>query len=82
MDRVKRLQMVTEVVLEFRTQLKNDMNVDEIGSVILDIVREFQDLQLYELMREAYNQRQSPQMAIDCLNEAISYLYNKIDEYR
>lgn len=79
MDEYTRIQLVAEVVLEFQTQLKNDFEVDKIGSMVLEIVQSFQDLKLYEIVREAYEKREEPKEAILLLKDALAYLHKKLD---
>ncbi|WP_374724375.1 hypothetical protein [Calidifontibacillus erzurumensis] len=80
MDELTKLQLLTEAVLEFRTQLRNANDVNELGQMVLDIMKQAKDRQLIELVQEAYEQRENRQNAIQILTEAITYLHGKIDQ--
>ncbi|NSL51014.1 hypothetical protein [Calidifontibacillus erzurumensis] len=80
MDELTKLQLLTEAVLEFRTQLRNANDVNELGQMVLDIMKQAKDRQLIELVQEAYEQRENRQNAIHILTEAITYLHGKIDQ--
>lgn len=79
MDEMTRLQLLTEAVLEFRTHINSDLKVESIGKMVIDIVQNANDPQLLELVQTAYKQRENRQVAYDILNEAMSYMYEKID---
>lgn len=79
MDELTRLQLLTEAVMEFRTLLRNGMEVDEFGQMVLEIVQQANDRQLLELVQEAYAGRQKSFAAIEILTEAMSYMHDKID---
>ncbi|WP_017755352.1 hypothetical protein [Calidifontibacillus oryziterrae] len=80
MDELMRLQLLTEAVLEFKTQIKNDFEVDKMGEMVLEIVEQANDPQLLEFVEHAYDQRHNRNVAIDILNEALSYMHTKIDQ--
>lgn len=80
MDELTRLQLITEAVMEFRTQLKNDFKVDEIGQMVIEIIEKSNDSQLLQFVQEAYTQRKNREAAIDILTEAMSYMHEKIDQ--
>lgn len=80
MDELTRLQLLTEAVMEFRTQLRNDFEVDNFGQMVVEIVRKSNDSHLIELVEEAYKQRNNSKAAIDILTEAMSYMHDKIDQ--
>lgn len=80
MDELTRLQLLTEVVMEFRTLLRNGMEVDEFGQMVLEIVQQANDRHLLELVQEACAQRQKSFAAIEILTEAMSYMHGKIDQ--
>ncbi|WP_102346471.1 hypothetical protein [Bacillus sp. Marseille-P3661] len=80
MDELTRLQLITEAVMEFKTQLKNDFEVDQMGEMVMEIIENAQDHQLYELVKQAYVQRHNRQVAIDILNEAMSYMHSRIEQ--
>lgn len=80
MDELTRLQLLTEAVMEFRTLLRNGMEVDEIGQMILEVVQQGNDRHLLELVQEAYAQREKSFAAIEILTEAMSYMHDKIDQ--
>lgn len=82
MDELMRLQLLTEAVLEFKTQIKNDFEVDRIGEIVLEIVQQSNDPQLLEFVEQAYEQRHNRHAAIDILNETMSYMHAKIDQYQ
>jgi hypothetical protein len=80
MDELTRLQLLTEAVMEFRTMLRNGLEVDEFGQMVLEIVQQANDRHLLELVQEAYEQRQKSFSAIEILTEAMNYMHNKIDQ--
>ena len=82
MDELTRLQLLTEAVMEFRTQLRNGFEVDNFGQMILEIVQQANDQHLSELVIEAYNQRNTNfgLVSIEILTEAMNYMHDKIDQ--
>ncbi|WLR52969.1 hypothetical protein LC040_08825 [Bacillus tianshenii] len=79
MNELQRLQLVAEAVLEFKTQIKNDFEVEKVGRLVLDIVRGMQDEQLTALVEEAYQQLPDYTAATQCLSEAQSYIDRRLD---
>lgn len=80
MDELTKIQLITEAVLEFRTQIKNGFEVDNFGQVVLEIVQTSNDHHVIEIVQEAYKQRHNSLAAIEILTEAMSYLHEKIDQ--
>ena len=76
---LERLQMIAEVVLEFRTQLKNDLEVEAVGEILYNIVKEYHDAKLYELISQAFELKNNPPAAIQYVNKALAYLHEKIE---
>ncbi|MYL64688.1 hypothetical protein GLW07_15120 [Bacillus hwajinpoensis] len=77
---LQRLQILTEVVREYKTALHMDQNKSEVGREVLDIVMNSQDLVLYGHVKRAKDIDKFPGEAIKHLDQATSYLHEKIDE--
>lgn len=80
MDELTRLQLLTEAIMEFRTLLRNGMEVEEIGQMVLEVIQQGNDKHLLELVQEAYAQRDKSFAAIEILTEAMNYMHDKIDQ--
>lgn len=81
MDTLTRLQMLTEVVTEFKTALLNDQQPDQIGRFVLDIANDSDDGILYDLVLNAYLKMGDEKSAVQSLDKAIHHLYQRIEEY-
>ncbi|WP_458412933.1 hypothetical protein ACNQFZ_19300 [Schinkia sp. CFF1] len=82
MDELTRLQLLTEAIMEYRTQFRNGREVDQFGQMIIGIVEQANDPHLLELVQEAYNQRNQSfgLSSVEILTEAMNYMHDKIDQ--
>ncbi|WP_347550882.1 hypothetical protein ABFG93_04140 [Pseudalkalibacillus hwajinpoensis] len=77
---LKRLQILTEVVREYKTAIHMDQKKEDVGREVLDIVMNSQDLVLYGHVKRAKEIDAFPGEAIKHLDQATAYLHEKIDE--
>ncbi|WP_270181549.1 hypothetical protein [Alkalihalobacillus sp. CinArs1] len=77
---IQRLQILAEVIREYKTAIHMDQRKDEIGSEVLEIIMNSQDLVLYGHVKRAKEIDRFPGEAIKHLDEATAYLHDKIDE--
>ncbi|MDO6658602.1 hypothetical protein [Anaerobacillus sp. 1_MG-2023] len=77
---LQRLQILTEVVREYKTAIHMDQKKDEVGREVLDIVMNSQDLVLYGHVKRAKDVDKFPGEALKHLDQATKYLHEKIDE--
>lgn len=79
---LERLQVLVEIVREFKTALLLDRDdLFRVSSLVMDIVQEYQDLVLYDHVLNAQLKKDKHrEEAIKHLDDATQYLYDKIDE--
>jgi hypothetical protein len=76
---LERLQVLTEIVSEFRFAILNDNEPEKMGQLVLEVVQETGDGKLQDMVLNAYLKLADRETAIRYLNEARDYLYEKID---
>jgi hypothetical protein len=76
---LERLQVLTEIVSEFRFAILNDNEPEKMGQLVLEVVQETGDGKLQDMVLNAYLKLTDRETAIRYLNEARDYLYEKID---
>jgi 6-pyruvoyl-tetrahydropterin synthase len=76
---LERLQVLTEIVSEFRFAILNDNEPEKTGRLVLEVVQEARDDKLQDMVLNAYLKLTDRETAIRYLNEARDYLYEKID---
>ncbi|WP_027724204.1 hypothetical protein [Tuberibacillus calidus] len=79
MSDLERLQVLTEIVSEFRFAILNDNEPEKMGQLVLEVVQETGDGKLQDMVLNAYLKLTDRETAIRYLNEARDYLYEKID---
>ncbi|HET6871842.1 MAG TPA: hypothetical protein VFH42_02525 [Sporolactobacillaceae bacterium] len=79
MGNLERLQILTEVVSEFRSAILMDREPDKTGQIVLEVIQESGDETLHDYVLNAYLKLNDPETAVRYLNDARNYLYNKID---
>lgn len=81
MDELTRLQMLTEVVTEFKTALLSDREAGQIGRMVLDIANDADDGILFDKVQTAFLKMSDKKAAVEVLNQAISHLHEEIDRH-
>ena len=76
---LERLQVLTEIVSEFRFAILNDNEPEKTGRLVLEVVQEARDDKLQDMVLNAYLKLTDRETAIRYLNEARDYLYEKIN---
>lgn len=79
MSDLERLQVLTEIVREFKTAVLNEIEPEKTGSFIMEIIQETGDTQLADYVLQAYLRLSQPNIAVDYLDQATVYLHEKID---
>lgn len=80
MNNLERLQVLTEIIREFKTAILNEIEPEKTGSLILEIIQESGDAELADYVLQAYLRLSQPTTAVEYLDEATKYLHNKIDQ--
>lgn len=80
MDALTRLQMLTEVVTEFKTALLSGRQPDQIGRMVVDIANDSEDGILYDHVLNAYLKMSNEKAAVEALDEATRHLHEEIDK--
>lgn len=81
MEHLERLQVLTELVREFKTALMMDDRVEEVSNSVIEIIAQVKDPKLNDFIQQAYTHRKNSQKAIPYLDHAITYLHNQIDQW-
>lgn len=81
MDALTRLQMLAEVVTEFKTALLSDRQPDQVGRMVVDIANESEDGILYDLVLNAYLKMSNEKAAVHSLDEATRHLDQQMDKF-
>jgi hypothetical protein len=76
---LERLQILTEIVSEFRTAILMDTEPEKTGRLVVEVIQETGDETLQEFVLNAYLNLNDPEAAVRYLNDARTYLHNKID---
>lgn len=79
MDHLERLQILTEIVGEFRTAILLDNEPEKTGRLVLEVIQESGDDALQEYVLNAYLKLNDQEAAVRSLNDARDYLFGKID---
>lgn len=79
MTELERLQVLTEVVREFKTAVLNEDEPEKTGSLILEVIQETGDTMLADFILQAYLRIKQPEVAVSYLDQATRYLYEQID---
>lgn len=79
MGNLEKLQILTEVVSEFRTAILMENQPEKTGQLVLEVIQQTGDSILEEYVLNAYLKLSEPEEAVKLLNDARDYLYNKID---
>ncbi|GGH86097.1 hypothetical protein JOD43_000681 [Pullulanibacillus pueri] len=80
MGNLERLQILTEIVSEFKTAILMDKEPDKTGRLVLEVIQEAGDDELSDFVLNAYLKLVNPQTAVQYLDKARDYLYSKIDQ--
>lgn len=79
MGELERLQVLVEVVREFKTAILNDIEPNKTGMAVLEIIQAAGDTHLADLVLQAYLKHSNMDEAVSYLDQATDYLYDKID---
>ncbi len=79
MTQLERLQILTEIVREFKTAILNDDEPEKTGGLILEVIQETGDTQLADFILQAYLRIKQPEVSVKYLDQATSYLHEQID---
>lgn len=77
--RLERLQILTEVVREFKTAILNDIEAKKTGQLVLEVMQSAGDAWLSDQILHAYTSLNNVPVATYYLDEATRYLHNEID---
>ncbi|MFC4619607.1 hypothetical protein ACFO4N_12870 [Camelliibacillus cellulosilyticus] len=80
MGDLERLQILTEIIGEFKTAIMMDQEAEKTGRLVLEVIQETGDDQLTAAVMNAYMKRTNIESAVHYLNDAISYLHHCIDQ--
>ncbi|WP_085521880.1 hypothetical protein [Tuberibacillus sp. Marseille-P3662] len=81
-QQLERLQILTEIVSEFKTALLMDQSPDKTGQMVLEVIQESGDQTLTDHVLNAYLRLSDPSTAVSYLDQATQYLHQKIDEFQ
>ena len=79
MSNLERLQVLTEIVSEFRTAILMDNQPEKTGRIVLEVIQESGDDALQDFVLNAYLKLTDRETAVRYLNDARDYLYDQID---
>ncbi|GGE50049.1 hypothetical protein GCM10011391_31020 [Pullulanibacillus camelliae] len=79
MSNLERLQILTEIIGEFKTAILMDREPDKTGRLVLEVIQEAGDDALSDFVLNAYLKLTNEQTAVQYLDDARDYLYEKID---
>ncbi|TCP29830.1 hypothetical protein EV207_108124 [Scopulibacillus darangshiensis] len=79
MKELERLQILTEIIREFKTAILMDREPDQTGRVVLEVIQEAGDAVLADNVLNAYLRLTEPDVAVSYLDKATVYLHGKID---
>jgi hypothetical protein len=76
---LERLQIITEIIGEFRTAILIDQEPEKVGRLVLEVIQEAGDTTLADLVLNAYMKLANRELAVSSLDEAIQHMHDKID---
>ncbi|WEG11973.1 hypothetical protein PU629_17865 [Pullulanibacillus sp. KACC 23026] len=79
MDQLHRLQVITEIIGEFRTAILLDNEPEQMGRMVLEVIQEVGDPPLADSVLNAYMKLANRESAVSYLDEAIKRLHDQID---
>ncbi|MFC7391808.1 hypothetical protein [Scopulibacillus cellulosilyticus] len=80
MRELERLQILTEIVREFKTAILMDKEPDKIGRMVLEVIQAAGDTLLGDQVLNAYMRLGDHELAVSYLDNATKYLHEKIDD--
>lgn len=80
MNQLERLQIITEIIGEFRTAILIDQEPEKVGRMVLEVIQETGDTNLADLVLNAYLKLSNRELAVSSLDEAIKLMHQRIDE--
>ncbi|TLS37909.1 hypothetical protein [Pseudalkalibacillus caeni] len=80
MNRLDRLQILTEMIREYKTSILNDHNKEKVGEEVLEIIQSAGDEELFDKVASAKLKQDYREQAVKHLDEATDYLHKKIEE--
>ncbi|MBM7643916.1 hypothetical protein JOD45_000107 [Scopulibacillus daqui] len=79
MNELERLQILTEIIREFKTAILMDQEPDKVGRLVLEVIQGAGDTSLGDQVLSAYMRLSDPEQAVSYLDHATKYLHEKID---
>lgn len=79
MKEIERMQILTEVVSEFKTAILMDHEADKTGRLVLEVIQESGDDMLSDHVLSAFLKLSDQEASVRHLDDATKYLHNKID---
>lgn len=76
---LERLQILTEIIGEFKTAILMDREPEKTGGLVLEVIQEAGDDTLSDFVLNAYLKLANDQVAVHYLDGARDYLFEKID---
>lgn len=76
---LERLQILTEVVREFKTAILNDIETKKTGQLVLEVMQKAGNTWLCDQILHAYTSLNNASLAVQYLDEATRYLHDQID---
>ncbi len=80
MNQLERLQILTEVIGEFRTAILIDEEPENVGRMVLEVIQETGDPKLADLVLNAYLKLADRELSVHYLDEAIAIMHDRIDQ--
>jgi hypothetical protein len=80
-DQLHRLQVITEIIGEFRTAILLDQEPEKMGRMVLEVIQEAGDTHLADSVLNAYMKLANRESAVSYLDEAIKRLHGQIDDF-
>lgn len=80
MNQLERLQIITEVIGEFRTAILLDQEPEKVGRMVLEVIQETGDTNLADLVLDAFLKLSDRELAVSKLDEAIKWMHERIDQ--
>lgn len=79
-NQLERLQVLTEIIREFKTAILNDIEPDRMGEAVLEVIQEAGDTKLADFVLQAYMKRTDESLSVYYLDQATAYLHEEIDK--
>ncbi|HET6871851.1 MAG TPA: hypothetical protein VFH42_02570 [Sporolactobacillaceae bacterium] len=79
MNPLERLQIITEIISEFRTAILIDQEPEKVGRLVLEVIQETGDTTIADLVLNAYMKLANRELAVHSLDQAIKHMHDKID---